>query len=124
MTLPDYRGRVIIGAGTGVGLSPRALGAVGGEEGHVLAIAELAVHHHWMFNDNNYGATSWGLGIGSGDGRSTAVRSNSGVGGGDEKYHMNVANAEADRLRTGREGSGAAHNTMQPFAVASVGIKY
>jgi len=43
---PDLRGRFIVGAGTGPGLSERVLGAVGGAETHVLAEAELPTHAH------------------------------------------------------------------------------
>lgn len=44
--VPDLRGRVPIGAGTGSGLTARVLGATGGEEAHQLITAELAVHTH------------------------------------------------------------------------------
>lgn len=39
--LPDLRGRAAIGAGSGAGLTTRALGNVGGAESHVLTQAEL-----------------------------------------------------------------------------------
>lgn len=44
--LPDMRGRVPIGAGAGPGLTARAIGAVGGEEAHVLSTAEAGPHAH------------------------------------------------------------------------------
>lgn len=44
--VPDMRGRVGIGAGTGTGLTARTLGATGGEENHALTVAELAAHDH------------------------------------------------------------------------------
>jgi microcystin-dependent protein len=44
--LPDTRGRTVVGAGQGTGLSNRLVGAVGGEETHQLTIAELASHTH------------------------------------------------------------------------------
>lgn len=46
---PDLRGRTLIGAGTGSGLSARAVGAAGGEETHQLTIGELATHQHGLF---------------------------------------------------------------------------
>lgn len=49
-SLPDLRGRTALGAGTGAGLSPRALGDVLGEESHVLSIGELAAHVHGTGN--------------------------------------------------------------------------
>jgi len=45
-TVPDLRGRTIIGAGAGAGLSTYASGDTGGEESHVLTTAELAAHSH------------------------------------------------------------------------------
>jgi microcystin-dependent protein len=44
--VPDLRGRAIIGAGTGAGLTTRVLGQSLGEETHVLTTAELAAHTH------------------------------------------------------------------------------
>src|SRR5207302_10745680 len=44
--LPDFRGRVPVGAGQGTSLTNRVLGASGGEEAHVLTAAELASHTH------------------------------------------------------------------------------
>jgi microcystin-dependent protein len=54
--VPDLRGRVAIGSGTGSGLTARTLGATGGEENHILAIGELAVHAHTMGNHTHLGA--------------------------------------------------------------------
>lgn len=45
--VPDLRGRAVIGAGQGTGLTNRTLGATGGEEVHQLVIAELASHYHY-----------------------------------------------------------------------------
>lgn len=44
--LPDLRSRMILGQGQGIGLTSRALAATGGEETHVLSVAELAAHAH------------------------------------------------------------------------------
>jgi len=44
--VPDCRGRGLVAAGQGGGLTNRALGARGGEENHVLTTAELASHNH------------------------------------------------------------------------------
>jgi microcystin-dependent protein len=41
--VPDYRGRVPVGAGAGTGLTARARGAKLGEETHLLSAAELPV---------------------------------------------------------------------------------
>jgi microcystin-dependent protein len=44
--LPDLRGRMPIGAGQGNGLSPYALGQIGGEETHTLMLSEIPAHSH------------------------------------------------------------------------------
>lgn len=46
--LPDLRGRVPIHAGSGPGLTPRALGAAGGSEQVTLATGQLPAHTHQM----------------------------------------------------------------------------
>jgi len=45
-SVPDLRGRVSVGVGTGASLTARALAAIGGEETHTLSVAELASHAH------------------------------------------------------------------------------
>lgn len=46
--LPDMRGRIPIHAGTGPGLSPRRLGAKGGDEKVTLTVNQLPNHTHPM----------------------------------------------------------------------------
>lgn len=46
LTLPDERGRVFAGAGTGSSLTARTQHAQVGEENHVQTIAEMAAHNH------------------------------------------------------------------------------
>lgn len=43
---PDLRGRVVVGAGGGSGLTPRSVGDTFGEEQHQLTVGELASHSH------------------------------------------------------------------------------
>ena len=44
--VPDCRGRATVGAGNGPGLTPRGMGAQGGEEQHTLSPAEMPYHTH------------------------------------------------------------------------------
>lgn len=44
--LPDARGRVLMGSGTGPGLTPRKDGQTGGVEQQSLTLAQLPVHNH------------------------------------------------------------------------------
>ncbi len=55
---PDLRGRFVLGMGEGAGLTKRAVGETGGEEGHVLTAAQLPDHHHNYF-DSHF-AEAWG----------------------------------------------------------------
>jgi microcystin-dependent protein len=52
LTIPDLRGRTIIGSGTGTGLSGRTHGSVGGAETHMLTAAQsgLPAHQHAGLN--------------------------------------------------------------------------
>ncbi|MDN3920812.1 phage tail protein [Roseateles violae] len=44
--LPDLRGRAMLQAGQGPGLSDYALGQLGGSETHTLSVAEMPAHTH------------------------------------------------------------------------------
>lgn len=45
-TLPDLRGRMILGEGQGTGLTNRVAYATGGSETHVLTVGQLPAHNH------------------------------------------------------------------------------
>jgi microcystin-dependent protein len=51
-SLPDLRGRAVVNAGTGAGLSSYALGAVAGQEMVTLTVAQLPAHAHALGNLN------------------------------------------------------------------------
>ena len=76
ITTPDLRGRFILGAGQGQGLTARTKGDKGGEESHTLTIAEMPAHNHAIQ------AIQWGEGPGyDGGGNNiggTATSSNTG----------------------------------------------
>lgn len=114
--LPDLRGRSPIGAGTGASLSPRALGATGGAETHVLSTGEMPAHGHDIYagtDSTSGGATGGGASNARGfAGHSVAT----GLGA--------VTNFQASAQQAIRNaGGGAAHNNMQPFAVVNYIIK-
>lgn len=46
--LPDLRSRAALGFGQGLGLSPYALGAAGGQESHLLVATEVPTHAHTL----------------------------------------------------------------------------
>lgn len=89
--LPDPRGRAVIGAGLGSGLTNRVVAATGGEETHLLTAAELPAHNHPL--DVATGGVSGSA--------------NSAVQGGPAG---NVINTDSSPI-------GVTHNNMQPFLV-------
>ena len=102
ITLPDLRGRSIIGTGTGSGLTARTHGVGVGTETHALAEAELPAHAHTT-------------GVGSTDTRTGIFgTTTTGVPGSATCSHDLLAQAPTSATRTGNTGSGTAHNNMQP----------
>jgi len=96
-SVPDLRGRTVIGAGDGSGLSSRSVGATGGEENHQLTESELASHTH------SIPATTTTLAVEPGE---VAV----------------VTPIPIITSSTGATGGNVAHNTMQPFYVLNYGV--
>lgn len=141
--VPDCRGRVILGAGSGPGLSARNLGASGGEENHLLAASENGWHWHvngWTGTEyaNTSGAPGWHAHGGIGDYQTGqlplvyAPGSNQGlvrVASG----QMQSAAWGSGTVGTGNQNAlhqhpispegGNAHNNMQPFVVGMKIIK-
>lgn len=93
--LPDLRGRVPIGAGTGSGLTARTRGQQVGAETHTLSEPELPAHTHTV----------------------PAVTLGGASGGVVTPGTLTQASA------TESTGSGAAHNNMQPSRVVNWIIK-
>ena len=102
--LPDLRGRVPVGAGTGSGLSARTRGATGGEENHTLSIGEMPSHNH-------SGAAYVSINRAAPDG---SIAYMGDLGGGAQMTQAISINST---------GGGAAHNTMQPFLVTNYIIR-
>lgn len=97
---PDLRGRTVIGAGSGAGLTPRSVGATGGEEAHTLTVSELASHQHstYLLQD----AKRLGL---------------------NELANIVFGNIIPNpAMQTDLTGGDAAHNTMQPFTAIKYGV--
>ena len=109
--LPDMRGRVPMGAGTGnqlnasgsgaitggTGMTARTAGAFGGEETHLLTVAEMPAHSHNTLNNISAGG-SWGAQF--------------------------VANASmVTDPYVGNTGGGGRHAVVPPFVVLNYVIK-
>lgn len=116
-SLPDFRGRVPIGAGLGSGLTNRILAASGGEEDHVLTEAELAIHDHSVTDPTHAHPAASGSFVVTGgvavyeDGITTAGTAEASTA------------ASTTGVTVDNAGSDIAHNNMQPFAVATMIIK-
>lgn len=109
--LPNLAGRVVVGQGNGVGLTPRSMGDTDGAETHTLTTGEIPSHSH---TSNAVGGT---LGLITADGNNTA-------GGGLDvsAVEPNLYAAPA-ALSIDNSGDGGAHNNMQPFMVLNYIIK-
>lgn len=113
--VPDCRGRALIGAGTGSGLTARTVGQPLGEETHILTVGEMPSHSH--------GVTDPGHSHG---GVATAFSSTSPFTGSAALYIANMTNTTSSAttgITIQNAGSGTAHNNMQPSLVAGCIIK-
>ncbi len=115
--LPDLRGRIPICAGTGPGLSPRRLGAKGGDEKVTLTSTQLPAHSHPLrASANSTSNADNPVDAATGDAGGVALY---GVPG-SEPIAMNAAAVSS-------VGAGQSHNNMAPvlaihFIVALFGI--
>jgi microcystin-dependent protein len=140
--LPDLRSRVSVGAGQGTGLSNRNLADTGGEETHVLLVAELAAHthtasqgtHNHTQNAHNHGDPGHihgggggpavaATGLASGSNWNVGTYNTASAGTGIQAATATNIAASAGAITIGSQGSGTAHNTMQPFVVLNKIIK-
>jgi microcystin-dependent protein len=106
--IPDIRGRIPVGSGTGTNLTTRALGSTGGEEQHTLSISEIPSHSHSLYRRINPDAGAYDT---------------------DSLRATESSAATTDRdisgnFNTNTAGSGGSHNNMQPYIVLHYLIKY
>lgn len=94
-------GRALAIAGSGAGLTARALGEALGEETHLLTEAEMPAHSHTLILPRKYG-------------------SNEGSGTGFSKDNGTTSNGSGT---TDAVGGGEAHNNMQPTAFLNAMVK-
>jgi microcystin-dependent protein len=114
-TLPDLRGRAVIGVGTGPGLTARALADDGGEETHVLTTGELATHKHNITDPGHKHFSDAGV---SGPGTARHAATSAAV-----SASVSDLATSTGITMTLDEGSNVGHNTMQPWAAANWIIK-
>lgn len=102
--IPDLRGRAPIHAGTGPGLTPRALGAQGGAETHTLIEDEIPPHSHTL---NVYQLEGDSV-IGTNNVLAKSAD-------GEPDYSSEAPTNEMNTASIGDSLSGNAHNNMPPF---------
>lgn len=139
--VPDLKGRVPVGYGSGAGLTNRNLNDKGGAETHTLATTEIPSHFHTQpthihsqpshqhgldprtsFDPGDSPTGNWGFiatqytGNPNGPTGGVTVQAITQSSGGD-----NTGFGGGDN--TGNTGGGNAHNNMQPFIVVNYLIK-
>jgi len=110
--LPDMRGRALVHAGTGPGLSPRRLGSKGGSERVTLTTNQLASHSHTGIMK----ATSV-LGDGTSPGNGSLAESA-------VEMYLEGASSLSETIAPGsgtlsNTGGSQAHNNMMPWGTAN-----
>jgi microcystin-dependent protein len=124
-TLPDLRGRTVIGSGTGKGLTARTLGGVVGSETHTLTTAQMPSHtHEASGTTSTNGAHTHGVEL------DTSGGWNGGRPQGSDRPHnaTHYTQSAGDHshtfsITTGSAGDGKAHPNMQPSIVLNYIIR-
>ena len=103
--LPDMRGRVIVHAGTGNGLSPKTQGQIGGAETHTLITTEMPTHSHIVRATSDEGNANLPTG---------AVPANTKAL--DKEYSTGTnLDVTMNQQMVGVAGGSQPHNNMQPY---------
>ena len=128
--LPDMRGRVVAGqddmgsasanrlTGTSGSLNGDTLGATGGAETHTLSVSQLASHSHTFsggIKTITQGGSSFSTGL---DRRSYTTNQGQSADG-----TFNSSDTSMDNFSISSNGSGAAHNNVQPTIILNYIIK-
>lgn len=101
--LPDLRGRVPIGTGSGGPLTAQVLGAQSGSEATALTVSQLPSHNHALNANTGVGNQRGPTGqqLAASDQRNS-------------QYTSTAANTTLAANAIGYSGSGAGHSNMQP----------
>lgn len=101
--LPDLRGRAPLHAGSGPGLTPRALGGTGGEETVALNAGQIATHTHSANCNSSKGE------------KYTPAGNYWAMDGGAAKEYSPTGNAQMASDALLPAGSNVPHNNLQPY---------
>ena len=102
--LPDLRGRVAIGSGTGPGLTPHPLSQRAGSETNMLTVTNLPAHNH-------------SINAVTADGNTSVPGGNLPAGTKllDKEYSDTTATTSMNATMVSSTGGGEAVNNMQPY---------
>lgn len=100
--LPDMRGRIMVHAGNGPGLSPRRLGEKSGEENHTLNTVSMPNHSHTVMATSNTGNST------APDSAVVASQQRS------KYFTTNTSNVNLDSSAISSTGGSQGHNNMAP----------
>jgi microcystin-dependent protein len=135
--LPDFRGRVAIGAGAGPGLTPYAVGTKGGEVQHLLTTAEMPAHIHPAIFTGGSGSANVTVNGTSAGATSNTPGGNMLAGDGSNNLFAPAGSALAPMgsnaiqvtsvtttqglptVALAQTGGGQAHGNMQPYLVCN-----
>jgi microcystin-dependent protein len=126
--VPNLCGRAIVGAGSGPGLTARALGATGGEETHELLAAESGVNGNGTTGTESAAHTHNSIHGSSGQvispvGTAEPYALVAAANGVVDIYPDTLSTETASHFHTtNARNADSAHNNMQPFGVANVFI--
>ena len=102
--LPDLRGRIVVGAGNGPGLTPRTIGEMSGTETNTLLISNLPPHNHSINAVSTEGNQNSPTGNLLADTKTL-----------DKEYSNATANTTMKASMVGNTGNGTPVNNMQPY---------
>lgn len=115
--LPDLRGQLPLHQGTGLGLTPRVIGEVGGTEGVTLTLAQLPLHtHNLMATSSSAAANAPGAAVLPGA-----------LGSNDSMYATNMTGTTQATLAAsavGFQGGSTAHDNTMPTLTVSYCIAW
>lgn len=132
--LPDNRGRGSVGAGQGTytGATKRSLSDTGGEETHVLVTGELAAHNHTATSTTSSSQPAHTHGLSliktsyftiQASGNLCASPGGTNAGSWNPTDSAQPAITSTTTTTIANNGSGTAHNNMQPFVAYNKIIK-
>ncbi|MBN1989293.1 MAG: phage tail protein [Bacteroidales bacterium] len=121
--LPDLRGRVAVGQGTGTGLTPRSFSEKSGFESVVLTENQMPIHSHAAaFTGTSVtikaSAAAGAYAAPSGRSNTLAASSNGMIyNNTTPDVALNTAGSSEGTVAVGNAGAGQGHMNMQPYLV-------